>query len=132
MPFDWLMSRKVDAMRPRAQSDQVIAAIVGARLQTLRLKKNISLDAVAENAAISRQTLHVLLNQGKGTLINLIAVLRALGELERLSSLLEEIRPSPLQIIQMEGKKRQRATGRRSGSRESPRANARLPSSGDW
>ncbi|MBZ9783629.1 helix-turn-helix transcriptional regulator [Pseudomonas sp. REP124] len=119
-------------MRLRAQSDQVLAATVGVRLQTLRLKKNISLDAVAENAAISRQTLHVLLNQGKGTLINLIAVLRALGELERLSSLLEEIRPSPLQVIQMEGKKRQRATGRRREPRESPRTDARLPQSSDW
>ncbi|MNC32823.1 helix-turn-helix transcriptional regulator [Pseudomonas sp. ACN5] len=100
-------------MRLRAQSDQVLATTVGARLQTLRLKKNISLEAVAENAAISRQTLHVLLNQGKGTLINLIAVLRALGELERLSSLLEEVQPSPLQILRMEGKKRRRASGSR-------------------
>jgi len=100
-------------MRLRAQSDQVLAASIGVRLQTLRLKKNISLEAVAANAAISRQTLHLLLNQGKGTLINLIAVLRALGELERLSSLLEDVRPSPLQIIRMEGKKRRRASGSR-------------------
>ncbi|MNE49544.1 hypothetical protein D3C80_1440710 [compost metagenome] len=55
----------------------------------------------------------MLLNQGKGTLINLIAVLRALGELERLSSLLEEVQPSPLQILRMEGKKRRRASGSR-------------------
>lgn len=100
-------------MRLRTQSDQVLAATVGAHLQTLRLKRNISLEAVAENAAISRQTLHLLLNQGKGTLINLIAVLRALGELERLSSLLEEVRPSPLQVMRMEGKKRRRASGSR-------------------
>jgi putative transcriptional regulator len=100
-------------MQIRAQTDQVLAVTVGERIQTLRLKKNISLEALAENAAISRQTLHLLLSQGKGTLINLIAVLRAIGELERLSSLLEEVRPSPLQILRMEGKKRQRATGRR-------------------
>lgn len=119
-------------MRLHAQTDQVLAAIVGARLQTLRLKKNISLEVVAENAAISRQTLHLLLNQGKGTLVNLISVLRALGELERLSSLLEEVRPSPLQIIRMEGKKRRRASGRRSESRESARADAHQPQSNDW
>jgi len=76
-------------MRLSIQSDQVLAATVGAHLQTLQLKRNISLETVAENAAISRQTLHLMLNQGKGTLINLIAVLRALGELECLSSLLE-------------------------------------------
>jgi putative transcriptional regulator len=76
-------------MRLSIQSDQVLAATVGAHLQMLQLKRNISLETVAENAAISRQTRHLMLNQGKGTLINLIAVLRALGELECLSSLLE-------------------------------------------
>ncbi|MNC24342.1 hypothetical protein D3C75_723950 [compost metagenome] len=119
-------------MRLRVQSDQAIAAAIGTRIQTLRLKKNISLEAVADNAGISRQTLHLLLNQGKGTLVNVIAVLRAVGELERLSSLLEEVRPSPLQIIRMEGKKRQRASGRRGESRESLSGDARRPPSSDW
>jgi transcriptional regulator with XRE-family HTH domain len=118
-------------MRLPVLSDQVLASTVGARLQTLRLKKNISLETVAENAAISRQTLHLLLNQGKGTLINLVAVLRAIGELERLSSLLEEVRPSPLQIVRMEGKKRRRASGTRGASSKSARAGVRLPST-DW
>ncbi|WP_213939225.1 helix-turn-helix transcriptional regulator [Pseudomonas sp. dw_612] len=119
-------------MQLRVQSDQVLAAAVGARLQSLRLKKNISLEAVAENAAISRQTLHLLLNQGKGTLINLIAVLRAIGELERLSSLLEDVRPSPLQIIRMEGKKRRRATGRRGASDDAEAACSSKNKSSDW
>lgn len=43
---------------------------------------------------MSRQTLHVLLNQGKGILLNLAAVFRASGELESLSSLLEEVLPA--------------------------------------
>ncbi|VVO09589.1 hypothetical protein PS712_03347 [Pseudomonas fluorescens] len=118
-------------MRLRAQSDQVLAASIGARLQTLRLKKNISLEGVAENAAISRQTLHLLLKQGKGTLINLIAVLRALGELERLSSLLEDVRPSPLQIIRMEGKKRRRASGSRVAL-QAEVVHSSKQKSGDW
>ncbi|MHC8334448.1 XRE family transcriptional regulator [Pseudomonas sp. LB3P25] len=119
-------------MRLRVQSDQVLAATVGARLQSLRLKKNISLEAVAENAAISRQTLHLMLNQGKGTLINLIAVLRAIGELERLSSLLEEVMPSPLQIVRMEGKKRRRASGSRSASDAVEAARSSKDKSSDW
>lgn len=119
-------------MRLRAQSDQILADTVGARIQTLRLRKNISLETVAENAAISRQTLHLLLSQGKGTLINLIAVLRAIGELERLSSLVEEVRPSPLQIIRMEGKKRVRATGRRGVSEDAQAARSSKNPSNDW
>ncbi|WP_235431904.1 hypothetical protein [Pseudomonas putida] len=53
----------------------------------------MSLEDVAKKSRVSRQTLHALLNQGKVTLINLVAVLRAVCELERLSSLLEEVRP---------------------------------------
>lgn len=121
-------------MRLYIQSDQMLAATVGAHLQKLRLKKNISVETVAENAAISRQTLHLMLNQGKGTLINLIAVLRALGELERLSSLLEEVRPSPLQIMRMEGKKRRRACGSRVTSDEAKAevVNSRKHKDLDW
>ncbi|WP_256735632.1 hypothetical protein [Pseudomonas sp. dw_612] len=78
----------------------------------------MSLEDIAKSAGISRQTLHLLLNHGKGTLTNLITVLRSINELERLSSLLEEVLPSPLQIIRMEGKKRQRASGRRANSDE--------------
>lgn len=119
-------------MQIRSQTDQVLAITVGERIQTLRLKKNISLEVLAENAGVSRQTLHLLLSQGKGTLINLIAVLRAIGELERLSSLLEEVRPSPLQILRMEGKKRLRATGRRVTSAEVVIARSSKNKSSDW
>jgi len=119
-------------MRLRIQSDQVLAATVGTRIQTLRLRKNISLETVAQNAAISRQTLHLLLSQGKGTLVNLIAVLRAIGELERLSSLVEEVLPSPIQVVRMEGKKRQRASGRRSALDEAAAARSRKNKSSDW
>ena len=83
-------------------------AIIGARIQALRLKRNISQVEVAKEAkeaGISRQTLINLIH-GKGTLLNLLSILRAIGELERLSSLLEEVRPSPLQIVKMSGAKR--------------------------
>ena len=63
---------------------------------------------------------------------NLIAVLRALGELERLSSLLEDVRPSPIQIIRMEGEKRQRASGRRSAQGESKEAGSSAGKHSDW
>lgn len=97
-------------------TDQAIAKEVGAYIQAIRLKKNISLENLAKGSGVSRQTLNLVLNHGKGTVVNLIAILRAMRELERLSSLLEEVRPSPLQIVLMEGRKRQRATGSRKSS----------------
>lgn len=119
-------------MRIKAQTDQAIAKEVGTRIQAIRLKKNMSLEDIAKSAGISRQTLHLLLNHGKGTLTNLITVLRSINELERLSSLLEEVLPSPLQIIRMEGKKRQRASGRRANSNELPTATSASKRASDW
>jgi len=92
----------------------------------------MSLEDIAKSAGISRQTLHLLLNHGKGTITNLITVLRSINELERLSSLLEEVLPSPLQIIRMEGKKRQRASGRRANSDELSTATSVSKGASDW
>lgn len=119
-------------MRYRVLTDQVIAETMGARIQAIRLKKNLSLDFIAKNAGISRQTLYSLLNCGKGTLINIIAVLRVMNELERLSSMLEDILPSPLQVIRMEGKKRQRASGRRERASDSRTKIVGPQKSNDW
>lgn len=99
-------------MRLQAMTDDAIASAIGARLQELRLKKNLSQEHVAREAGISRQTLINLLH-GKGTLVNLLAVLRVIGELERAASLVEPVRPSPLQVIKMAGTQRVRATGTR-------------------
>lgn len=97
-------------MRLQAMTDEAIASAIGARLQELRLKKNVSQEQVAKEAGISRQTLINLLH-GKGTIVNLIAVLRAIGELERVTSLVQAVLPSPLQVIKMAGSQRVRATG---------------------
>ncbi|MHC8365740.1 helix-turn-helix transcriptional regulator [Pseudomonas sp. ZT5P21] len=99
-------------MRLQAMTDDAIAAAIGARIQELRLKKNLSQEQVAVEAGISRQTLINLL-KGKGTLVNLVAVLRAIGELDRATSLVQAVPPSPLQVIKMAGSHRVRATGSR-------------------
>ncbi|MDF9778784.1 helix-turn-helix transcriptional regulator [Pseudomonas baetica] len=98
-------------------TDDAIASAIGARLQELRLKKNLSQEQVAEEAGISRQTLINLLH-GKGTMVNLVAVLRAIGELERVTSLIQPVRPSPIQVIKMAGTQRVRATGARSARQD--------------
>jgi len=82
-------------MRRRVQSDLAIAHAIGARIQALRLKKNISLEAVGQNAGISRQTLHLLISPGEGTLINLIAVLRRLASSSALVHCWKTCGPAP-------------------------------------
>jgi putative transcriptional regulator len=119
-------------MRLKAQTDQAIAKEIGARIQALRLKRNISVEDVAINVGISRQTVYLLLKHGKGTLPNLIAVLRAIDELERLSSLVADVLPSPIQIVRMEGKKRKRASGHRISSDGSVVATSSRKKTSDW
>lgn len=51
----------------------------------------------------------------------LLAVLRALGRLESLDGFLPEPEISPIQLAELKGKRRQRATGDRGRDSESPR-----------
>ncbi|MGI0649457.1 helix-turn-helix transcriptional regulator [Pseudomonas aeruginosa] len=91
-------------------SDEAICGHIGERVKKLRLDANLSQGFVTEETGISRQTLINLETHGKGTLATLVAVLRAIGALDRLSSLTEEIRPSPIKVMQLGGKMRQRAS----------------------
>ncbi|MGD8934153.1 MAG: transcriptional regulator, partial [Gammaproteobacteria bacterium] len=51
---------------------------------------------------------------GSGKLSTVIAVLRELGALEQLDSFIPDDTISPLQLAKMQGKQRERASGRRS------------------
>lgn len=91
-------------------SDEAICSRVGDRIKKLRLEANISQAKITEETGIARQTLINLESHGKGTLATMVAVLRVIGALERLSSLLEDVRPSPIKVMQMGGKVRERAS----------------------
>lgn len=95
-------------MRAESMTDEAIAGEIGQRIEAIRLKRNLGQDIVAQEAGISRETYRKI-TAGKGTLVNVIAVLRVLGELGRLATLIEEVRSSPLQLAKMQGKRRLRA-----------------------
>lgn len=97
-------------MRMRTLSDEAIGIAVGERIKKLRLLANLSQEEVVSSCGISRQTLVNLESHGKGTLATLIAVLRAIDCLDRLSSLVEDVRPSPIKVVSMGGKVRVRAS----------------------
>ena len=99
-------------MRLTAISNETVAEEIGDRIENLRLKHNVGQAQLAEAAGISRETYRNLA-KGRGTLVNVIAVLRVLGEMERLNSLIEEIPVSPLLIAELGKNKRVRASGER-------------------
>ena len=95
-----------------SMTDKGIAAEIGSRIKSLRLRKNLTQQQVSEATALSLNAIKSL-EAGKGKLSTLVAVLRELGALDPLDSFIPEVSISPLQLARRQGKKRQRASGSR-------------------
>lgn len=86
-----------------------LEAALGEQLRAERLRKNLTMDIVAEMAGVSVNTLRSLEAGQGGRVESLIRVVRALGRTAWLESFRPAVTISPLQIAQ--GKpRRQRAT----------------------
>ena len=97
-------------------TDKGIGAEIGSRIRTLRLRKNMTQQEVAEAVGLSLNSIKAL-ESGKGKLASLIAVLRELDALDSLDAFIPDIPVSPLQLAKTQGKKRQRASGTRKKSK---------------
>lgn len=104
-----------------AMTNKGVAAEVGSRVKSLRLRRNLTQRQVAEATALSLNAIKAL-EAGKAKLTTLIAVLRELGALDGVDALVPEISISPLQLARQQGKKRQRATGTRGSRRHKDKA----------
>ncbi|BFM16448.1 hypothetical protein R50073_26310 [Maricurvus nonylphenolicus] len=99
-------------------SNEAILQVLGDRLERYRLQANITQAEVAEKAGISLGTLKRA-EGGKGlSLLNLVAVLRALGKVEALEGFLPEPPLDPLAVRDRQGRYRQRASKKRSAMPE--------------
>lgn len=85
-------------------TDKAIEAEIGMRIKSLRLRRNLTQQQVAEAAAVSLNVIKAL-ESGKGKLSSLISVLRELGALDDLDSFIPEQVVSPLQLARRQGKK---------------------------
>ncbi len=95
-----------------AMTDDAIAAEIGRRIENRRLENNLSQAVVAEEVGISEMTYRNAV-KGKAKLSVLIGILRSIGELDQLDSFLPERPFSPVERMKLEGKKRQRASRKR-------------------
>jgi transcriptional regulator with XRE-family HTH domain len=86
-----------------------IEAELGRRLEAIRLEENISQEALAAEAGVSRRTITRLENGGGISVETLIRLMRALGVANRLEALLPEPGIRPIDRIRLKGKQRQRA-----------------------
>jgi len=103
-------------------TDSVVLTELGSRLARTRLERNTSQEQLAIEAGVSKSTVERLESGRDVKLASFIRILRALGLLERLDSLLPELLPSPIERLKLHGRRRQRAGGRRED----------VPDSGPW
>jgi len=105
--------------------DRAALAELGARLARERLRRNLTQEALAEEAGVSRATVRRLEAGHSTQLTNLVRILRALGLLENLVALAPEPAVRPLEALERARSERRRASSpRRATKRGKPQRGA--------
>jgi transcriptional regulator with XRE-family HTH domain len=95
-------------------TDDVILRELGERLAGIRLERNLTQAALAEQAGVSKRTVERLESGEVATqLSGFVRVCRALSLLERFDALIPEPAISPIAQMKLQGRKRKRASGSR-------------------
>ena len=94
-------------------SDKAAMALIGERIQRERLNRNMTQAELAERAGLGERTVRSLEAGEKPTVETLIRALRGLRKLGAIDAFLPEPGLSPLQLAKLQGRERQRASGRR-------------------
>lgn len=101
-------------------SDDAVMAEWGQRLQRHRLDRNVTQAQLAEEAGVSTPTVQRLEAGSSVQLGSLLRVLRALGLLDQAEALVPPPGVRPMQLLEHDGKRRQRASGSRDEGPDEP------------
>jgi len=102
--------RRVMKIEKRATDESVLTEL-GSRFARIRLERNLTQAQLAEQAGISKRTIERLETGAAATqLSGFVRVCRALNVLERLDALIPEPVPSPVELLKLRGRQRQRAS----------------------
>jgi transcriptional regulator with XRE-family HTH domain len=94
-----------------AMSDPALLEIIGKFIQQTRLQQNKTQQQVATAAGVNRSTLVQIENGGSVTMLSLVQILRALGQLQLFQNFeVKQSQLSPLQVAKLEQNKRQKAS----------------------
>lgn len=97
------------------KSAAAISEALGERLKLARLNLNLTQSEVADKAGVARKTV-MNAEKGKAQLEIFVAIMMAMDLTGQLDLFLPKPEISPLQLMKLQGKKRQRASGRRSAA----------------
>jgi len=95
-----------------SNTDGTVVEELGRRLARTRLERNLTQAQLAAQAGVGRATLQRLESGESSELSTFIRTLRALGLLELLDRLVPEPRPSPIELLKLQGRERLRARRR--------------------
>ncbi len=110
-----------------SNTDRAVLEELGARLARTRLERNLTQAQLAHEAGLAPLTV-LRLERGEAVrLTSLVRVLRVLDMLDALDRLIPEPTPSPIELFKLQGRRRQRASGARAGSRLATRDAAHAP-----
>lgn len=90
-------------------TDEAVQAELGARLARLRLERNLTQADLAERAGVDRRAVASLEAGNSVRLTTFIRILRALGLVGGLDAVVPQPAPSPIELLDREGRRRRRA-----------------------
>ena len=100
---------------PAIKTAEELLQTLAGNIRALRINQGLSQQEAAAKAGLSLRTLVNLEDDGRSTVETLLRVLRALGVAEPLSSLVPEVRVSPMTLLRSAGEAPQRVRKGRSG-----------------
>jgi transcriptional regulator with XRE-family HTH domain len=104
------MKPKSSISNRSAMADPAIIKEICHSLKQMRLSKNMTQAELAEMSGLNRVTISKMETGRTATLLTVVQVLRALDKLDILDIFREELRISPLQLLKLQEKRRQRAS----------------------
>lgn len=102
-----------DTTNWQAMSDPAIVTEIGRFIRRMRLNRNLTQQQLAAMSGVNRVTISRLEGGQVSTLLTVVQILRALDKLDILNVFHEEAETSPLQLLALKKRQRQRASGSR-------------------
>ena len=93
------------------KSDESILKELTQRVRQRRLNLNLTQKQVADKSGLHEQTIKNFESGKNASLLTLIQILGVFGDLEALDKFLPDPGVSPVQLLKLKGKKRERASG---------------------
>ena len=98
-----------------SRSDAQLRTCIGRKIKSIRLKRNITQSSLAEAASISLSSVKKVENGEIGAFDTLLRILRTLGMLESITSLIEEEQLSPSEYYEIVNKSKKKTRRRAVG-----------------